>query len=283
MNGDDLVRLIFLLCLIVSPIVATAANNNDGKVEIIAHRGASGHAPEHTMEAYQLALEQGTDYLELDLQMTKDRKLVAIHDDRVNRTTNGRGKVNSLTLAEIKQLDAGSWFNQKFPEKAKPYYNGLSIPTVDEVFRAFGTSMNYYIEIKKLEPFPEMADELLKVLRSYQLIGTQAEKGKVVIESFHPETLKYLRRKAPELVLIQLGEKPAKMNLSEISGYADGVGPNYLNMNKQFVKTAHLHGLIVHCWTVNNETDMIKLINWNVDGIFTNYVDRARKHVGALQ
>lgn len=278
MNGVDCVRWIHLLCFILNPAVVTAANSSEGNVKIIAHRGASGYAPEHTMAAYQLAVEQGADYLEMDLHMTKDGQLIAIHDDTVDRTTNGHGKVNELTLSDIKQLDAGSWFNRRYPEKAKPHYRRQTIPTLAEVIGKYGDSLNYYIEIKTPLPFPEMADELLKVLRLHQLIGRDGARGQVIVESFHTDSLKYLRQKAPELVLIQLGDDPETMNLAKIAQYADGVGPNYLNTKQEFIKNAHTRGLLVHCWTVNNETDMIKLMNWNVDGLFTNYVDKARKH-----
>ncbi|GHI00417.1 glycerophosphodiester phosphodiesterase [Neobacillus kokaensis] len=264
----------FLMCIIIGPSSVTAAGV--GKFVIIAHRGASGQAPEHTMAAYQLALDQGADYLELDIHMTKDKQLIAIHDDTVDRTTNGQGKVNSLTLSEIKQLDAGSRFNQNFPDKAKPYYRGQTILTLEEVIGKFGGSVNYYIELKKTQQYSEMADKLLRFLNAHQLIGTLGVHGQVIIESFHEDTLKYLRNKSSELILVQLTDNPWNIDLAKIASYADGVGPNYTKINQKFIETAHQHGLLVHCWTVNNETDMIKLINWNVDGIFTNYVDRAR-------
>ncbi|MBL4954641.1 glycerophosphodiester phosphodiesterase [Neobacillus sp. YIM B02564] len=276
-------RVLLLLWLVTFPVHTTAAGFGKERMTIIAHRGASGDAPEHTIAAYQLAVEQGADYIELDLHMTKDRQLIAIHDDTLDRTTNGSGKVHAFTLAEIKQLDAGSWFNHKYPGKAQPYYHGQTIPTLAEVINHYGKSINYYIEIKKPQQTPKMADELLRVLRQQQLIGKRtgpADRGKIIIESFHPDSLKYLRHKAPELLLIQLGEDAAEMKLAEIAQYADGVGPNFSTLNEEFVKLAHRHGLLVHCWTVNSETAMIKLNSWNVDGIFTNYVKIARKHVG---
>lgn len=98
---------------------------------IIAHRGASGYAPEHTMEAYKLAVEMGADYIEIDLRMTSDGILVVMHDESVNRTTNGKGLVSSQSIKNLKELDAGTWFNEAFPDKAKNYYVGLKIPTLE--------------------------------------------------------------------------------------------------------------------------------------------------------
>ncbi|UBH16107.1 hypothetical protein LAU40_03920 [Macrococcus armenti] len=107
---------------------------------VIAHRGASGYAPEHTLISYDLALEnENVDYLELHL--TKDNYIVSIHDDDVDRTTNGHGKIKELTIKEIKQLDAGSWFDKK--------YINEKIPTLNEILDRYGSEANYYIEIKE--------------------------------------------------------------------------------------------------------------------------------------
>lgn len=109
------------------------------------------------------------DYLELDLQMTKDGHLVAMHDDKVNRTTNGTGRVDHYTLAELKQLDAGSWFNQKYPKYQNPQYVGQQVPTLDEIFSRYGTSVNYYIETKSPDVYPGMEEQLLRQLHQYGL------------------------------------------------------------------------------------------------------------------
>ncbi|MDR6998849.1 glycerophosphodiester phosphodiesterase family protein [Neobacillus niacini] len=283
-DGDDMksILIVLVLCFTLFSGTAKAAGTTNNKVLIIAHRGDSGYAPEHTMAAYNLAKEQGTDYIELDLGLTKDEHLIAIHDDTIDRTTLGSGLVNSLTLSEISLLNAGSWFNEKFPDKAKQEYNGLKIPTLEDVINHFGTSINYYIEIKNPEEYPGITDNLLKVLESHQLIGNNAIRGKVIIESFDRNSLKMIHKKYPNLVLIQLGDYPEEMNLAEIATYADGVGPNYSTMKKEFVENAHKNHLLVHCWTVNNETDMKKLISWGIDGFFTNYVDIGKKSQNAM-
>jgi glycerophosphoryl diester phosphodiesterase len=95
------------------------------KIISAAHRGASGYTPEHTLLSYEMGERMKGDYIEVDLQMTKDGELIAMHDETVDRTTNGTGFVKDMTLEEIKQLDAGSWFNEKYPQYAKPEYEGL--------------------------------------------------------------------------------------------------------------------------------------------------------------
>lgn len=112
---------------------------------VLAHRGASGYAPEHTLKSYELGKKMKTDYIEIDLQMTKDDKLVAMHDETLGRTTNGNGAVNDYTLKQIKKLDAGSSFNKANPKKKKKEYRGLKVPTLDEIIQRFGRSVNYYI------------------------------------------------------------------------------------------------------------------------------------------
>src|SRR5699024_3459181 len=103
----------------------------EGKIIKIPHRGASGHAPEHTMPSYELGEQFNGDYIEVDLQMTKDGTLIGMHDETVDRTTDGSGLVRNMTVEEIKELDAGSWFNEENPKKAKDEYVGLKVPTLE--------------------------------------------------------------------------------------------------------------------------------------------------------
>jgi glycerophosphoryl diester phosphodiesterase len=163
----------FLIVLICSLAVKAAAALKSvkppglldpAKFLVIAHRGASFQAPEHTMAAYRLAHDMEADYLEIDLQMTKDGVLVALHDFTVDRTTNGTGAVTDMTLAEIKKLDAGSWFNQKYPDMANLDYIGAPIPTFQEVIDEFGLGVNYYLETKVPEKNEGIEDELLALL-----------------------------------------------------------------------------------------------------------------------
>ena len=116
--------------------------------QVIAHRGASGHAPESTMAAYELAHEWGADYLELDVQITADGELVVFHDDAIDRTSNGEGSIHDHTLEELKALDTGSWFNEANADKSDAGFEGAQMLTLNELFERFGHDARYYIETK---------------------------------------------------------------------------------------------------------------------------------------
>lgn len=246
---------------------------------MIAHRGASGYAPEHTMQAYKLAAELGADYLEIDLQMTKDGTLVAMHDDSVNRTTNGNGLVRVYTIKELKKLDAGSWFNKMYPEYADDMYVGAKVPTLDEVFKEFGNSVNYYIELKQPEENPGMENKLIRLLKKHRLlVDGNLFNDKVIIQSFSKESLLKLHEKYPELPLIQLvwfDGTPSftQEEIEEIQSYSVGIGINYKNLNKDLVDELKVKELLIHPYTVDKKSELKKLMELGVDGVFTNYAD----------
>src|ERR687890_120249 len=170
----------------------------DAPVLNIGHRGASGYAPEHTFASYDLALEQGADYIEIDLQMTADGVLVAMHDKTLNRTADApegvpeqycRGLVSNKTLEQIKMCDVGSWFNEAYPEYANEDYVGLQIPTLEEIFLKYGTSVNYYIETKNPDAAPGMEDELLSLMDEYGLIEPAGDHWQGLNQSLRAESL----------------------------------------------------------------------------------------------
>lgn len=236
------------------------------KLLIIAHRGASAYAPEHTIESYKLAKELGAGYIEIDLQMTKDGHLVAMHDDTVDRTTNGEGKVSDYILKEIKQLDAGSWFDEQ--------YAGETVPTLREIFEEFGHEVNYYIETKGNDS--NMEKELLSLLNEFGFL--KAPYGKVIIQSFSEESLKILHELEPSLPLVRLQEYYEADSTSidtfrEIREYAVAIGPPYRYIDEQYVEAAIEAGLQVHTFTVNDPSEIKKLENWGVSAVFTNYPD----------
>lgn len=245
---------------------------------IIGHRGASTYAPEHTLVSYQLAQELGADYIEIDLQMSKDGVLVAMHDQTVDRTTNGIGSVESHSLEELKRLNAGSWFNKKFPLYADSKYEYLTVPTLEEIFAHFGKETNYYIETKSPDKYPEMEEKLIRLLRSYDLI----DGAKVIIQSFSEKSLKRIHKAEPKIPLIQLlsYQKPAKLTEAEIKKwkqYAVGIGPNYQMVDRAYIKKARRAGLLVHPYTVNSKQDLDQLIKWGITGVFTDLTDSLSK------
>lgn len=263
--------------------------------QIIGHRGASGYAPEHTWASYERAMAMGVDYLELDVHMTADGKLVAIHDDTLDRTTNGQGPVKDHTVAELKTLDAGSWFNDAHPEYANDDFVGEQMLTLKEVIDRYGHKIHYYIETKSPKDYPEMQKALVSKLESEGLV----QSGSVVIQSFSQDSLKEVHELNPDIPLVQLlwyshGENSQKLeewtgvtpspdhitdtDFQAIADYAVGVGPNYMYkgepvISSDFVDQAHANDLLVHTYTINKPEEMRRLIDWGVDGMFTNFPD----------
>lgn len=245
----------------------------------ISHRGASGHAPEHTFHAYELGSAMNADYIEIDLQMTKDGELIALHDETIDRTTGKKGLVKDLTLKEIKKLDAGSWFNEAFPEKKSTEYTGLQIPTLREVLDRFGPESKFFIETKSPEVYPGMEEKLLELLNEYNLIGDQQTIGKVIVQSFSIESLRKVHQMDETIPLVQLLSyyAPAIITDSEVSKikeYAVGVGLHYTAVSPGYIQKVTNSGLMVFPYTVNEKEDMKMLLDWGVTGMFTNYPDR---------
>jgi glycerophosphoryl diester phosphodiesterase len=273
--------LTIVLVTLAAPAVGAAPDTQstlDGPVLNIGHRGASAYAPEHTIEAYDLALEQGADYIEIDLQMTADGVLVALHDKTLNRTADApegvpewycRGFVSKKTLEQIKMCDAGSWFS--------PEYAGEQIPTLEEIFQRYGTSVNYYIETKNPDAAPGMEEELLRLMEEYGLTQPAAERWQVLIQSFSAESLMKIHELEPSLPLIQLywagTSKSIQRDLDAVSEYAVGIGPYKQDVDAALVEAAHERCLAVHPYTVNTVEEMEALIALGVDGMFTNNPD----------
>ncbi|PLR66418.1 glycerophosphodiester phosphodiesterase [Bacillus sp. UMB0893] len=240
----------------------------------VSHRGASGYAPEHTITSYQMGDKMHGDYIEVDLQMTKDGKLIAMHDETVDRTTDGTGLVKDYTLEQIKQLDAGSWFNEKYPQYANQDYAGLKVPTLEEVFQKFGKNAKYYIETKSPEVYPGMEKELLRLVNDYEI-----NKKTLLVQSFSPLSLKTMNELDPSVKLVQLLSYKTNAVITDaeiaaIKQYAMGVGPNYTYLNQDYVQKVVGSGLEIHPYTVNDKETMKKLIDWGVTGMFTNFPDR---------
>ncbi|NUI89778.1 glycerophosphodiester phosphodiesterase [Staphylococcus borealis] len=247
----------------------------------IAHRGASGYAPEHTFAAYDKSRnELGASYIEIDLQRTKDGHLVAMHDETVDRTTNGSGRVEDYTLSELKKLDAGSSFNEQHPQFANDRYKGATVPTLDEILTRYGTDANYYIETKQPDVYPGMEQQLLDTLDKHNMLNSNAlQHGHVLIQSFSEASLLKMHQLNANVPLIRLLDKgelaqQSDADLQRIRSYAIGVGPEYSDLNER--NTAHLKdlGFLVHPFTVNETADMQRLNQYGVDGVFTNYADQ---------
>ncbi|MCM3586684.1 glycerophosphodiester phosphodiesterase [Mesobacillus maritimus] len=237
----------------------------------VSHRGASGLAPEHTLVAYKMGEKMHGDYIEVDLQMTKDGHLIAMHDERVDRTTDGTGLVKDMTLEEIKELDAGTWFNETYTQYANPNFEDLQVPTLEEVFQTFGKNKSYYIETKSPDVYPGMEEELLRLVNEYRI-----DKDKLLVQSFSKESLIKMNELDPTVKLVQLlsyraNAEISKEDINEIKEYAIGVGPNHTYLTEEYVQTIVSSGLELHPYTVNEKERMKQLIDWGVTGMFTNF------------
>jgi glycerophosphoryl diester phosphodiesterase len=230
-------------------------------VIVIAHRGASGHAPENTLAAFKRALALGATFIETDLQLSRDSHFVAIHDDTVNRTTNGQGKVHDLSLVELRRLDAGSWFGSEFA--------GERIPTLPEILEfAKKHDAVFYLELK---PSGSWGGE-------HTLIGALRSSGEIartIVISFDPSILEAVRKIEPTVMTGLLFDGQIEFPLQR----AVEIGARQLAMRGDLVTPALLaearkHDLQVVCWTVNQPAHMRLLIEAGVDGIMSDYPDR---------
>jgi glycerophosphoryl diester phosphodiesterase len=266
----------------------------DAPVLNVGHRGASGYAPEHTIPAYDLALRMGADYIEQDLQMTRDGVLVVQHDETLDRAARPTaesqpgdctGLVREKTLAQTKTCDVGSWFNEAYPQYARPEYVGLRIPTLEEVFQRYGKSVNYYIETKNPEADPGMEEELLRLMDEYGLTKPAAKDWQVLIQSFSPASLQKIHALNPSLLLIQLfssteSSQTIQARLDTTRTYAVGIGPSKGDVDAALVEAAHARCLEVHPYTVNETPEMKQIVALGGDGMFTNFPDRLEAVLG---
>jgi glycerophosphoryl diester phosphodiesterase len=248
---------------------------------VIGHRGASGYAPEHTFASWDRALALGADYLEQDLQMTRDGVLVVMHDETLDRTVAGlSGRVIDRTLAEIRGRDAGSWFNALHPERARPEYASESVPTLDEVFaRYVPLGASFYIETKKPHEAPGMEEALLALLDTHDLRASASGEWRVLIQSFSEQSLRKIHALDPSLPLIQLlnrrwnTPRTVESKLAAISEYAVGIGPSWRDVDAAVVAHARALCLEVHPYTVNEPALMERMSSLGVTGMFTDVPD----------
>lgn len=255
---------------------------------VIAHRGASASAPEHTYAAYDRALAQGADYIELDVQRTKDGALVVIHDATLDRTARGAsadctGRVAEKTLAQLETCDAGSWFNSANPTIARTEFAGLRIPTLVDVIARYAVSARLYIETKDPESYPGIEAELVAILRAHGIAAGSTALPRVYIQSFSRASLQRVHELDAALPLIQLfGPLSATeiiSQLSDVRSYAAGVGLLKEDVSASIIAPAHAKCLLVHAYTVDDSSEMLSLLGMGVDGIFTDRPDLMREMV----
>lgn len=230
----------------------------------IAHRGASALAPENTMAAFEKAVELGADALELDLHLTRDDELVVIHDDVLDRTTDGLGPVHERSLKELKQLDAGRWFGEGFA--------GERIPTLAEVLQRFAEKVPLALEVKAGSTFfPGIEERVVLALRRHSATG------RVAVASFDHYALQRLKEIEPTLrTAALLVGRP--VSISALAGpvKADAVALEASLVTKTEVEACRAAGLELVVWVVNEPAQMRHFIELGVDGIITDRPDLLR-------
>jgi glycerophosphoryl diester phosphodiesterase len=234
------------------------------RIQVLAHRGASAYAPENTLAAFRLAIEQRADWLELDVQQTKDGQLVVFHDLRMERTTNGRGALRDLTLDEVRQLDAGSWYGSQFA--------GEKVPTFEEVVAlAREQNVRIFPEVKDPRLYPGIEERVAAV------ISAHGYEDSTIIQSFDMASLERLRQLNPRLKLAALytavtplrGDPPAGVSV---------IGPPWevVTQDPSLVRDAHASGRQVVVWSVEGAAAVRPLLEARVDGIITSRPDVVR-------
>ena len=228
---------------------------------IFAHRGASAYAPENTIAAFELALTQQADAIELDVKLSADEQVVVIHDPTVDRTTNGRGRVKDLSLSELKLLDAGNTFSEKF--------RGEKIPTLDEVFEVVGKRTFINVELTNYNtPRDHLVEMVCMLVKKHQL------QKRILFSSFLGSNLSKARSYLPDVPRGLLALNGLLGSWARSFGFVFGkyqaLHPSLKDMTQQEALRVHRLNRRVHVWTVNDEQDMRRLFGWGVDGIFTD-------------
>ncbi len=238
---------------------------------VFGHRGACALAPENTIPSFELAIEQGADAIELDVKLTADNQAVVIHDDSVDRTTDGKGIVNQLSLSEIKKLDAGNLFNQKF--------TGVQIPTLDEVFEHLGKRILIDVELTN---YFSTTDDLIPIVA--EIVKSHQMQTQVFFSSFLPQNLDQIRQLLPHTPAALLCQGGSQGMLARSEKYLNTspelIHPKMSDVNQQLVKIEHDRRRRINVYTVNKDADILRMKELGVDGIFTDDPLNALKVLG---
>lgn len=229
---------------------------------VIAHRGLAASYPENTLEAIEAAVQLDIDFLEIDVHKTKDNQLVVIHDDSIDRTSNGSGKIYDYTLTELKKYDFGSWKGEEFA--------GATIPTLTEVLDVvLRYNKKLLIEVKKPKQYPGIEDLLISTLTAHKITTED-----VVIQSFDKKSVKYIASlETGHHLGVLLSRKRywyQKPDFKALAAYATYANPDYKLATADFVQQAHTHNLLVAPYTVNDLTTKNQLLTAGVDGIISD-------------
>ena len=263
--------------MIVPVAVNAVEANRADDITVTAHRGASAYAPENTLAAFAVGIEQRADWIESDVQATKDGELVLVHDTTLSRTTDveqrfpGRSpwNVKDFTLAEIKTLDAGSWFSEE--------YAGEPVPTLKEmVEQVRPTRSGILMELKSPALYPGIEKKVAAEFDSFPgYIDSAVAAGRLAVQSFDFGSMKTYKGIQPEVPVGLLGT-PAYADLDSYT-WADQINPHFGSFDAGYVARVHALGMHIHSWTVNDAATMSAVLDRGVDGIITNNPDVLRE------
>lgn len=226
---------------------------------VLGHRGAMGHAPENTLVSFAKAIELKADMTELDIHVSKDGELIVMHDPAVDRTTDGVGQISDLTFAQIKKLDAGSWF--------APEFAGERVPILREVMELVKGKIALNVEVKAGQEglYPTIIDLLVAEIERHDMVDS------VVVSSFYRPYLEELRSKAPHIKAALLYSKAFDEPWQDAVDQGWDLHPHLSLVDASLVDEAHARGVLIRAWNPNEAEKMRPLVALGVDGIGTNY------------
>ncbi|BDM68052.1 hydrolase [Streptomyces nigrescens] len=273
--------LMGLSALVLSPAAAQAAPHRNTPVTV-AHRGASSYAPENTLASIDEAARLGFEWVENDVQRTKDGELVILHDNSLARTTNVKTvfpdrspwNVSDFTLKEIEKLDAGSWFAPKF--------EGERVPTLEDYMdEVEENDQSLLMELKSPELYPGIELQTLRELRRVGWLDREHVRHRLIIQSFNADAIKTVHTVRPDVRTGFLGN-PSVADLPKYAKYCDQINPVHTVVTPEYVAAVHgLRGphrrpLDLYTWTVDDAATAVKVAGLGVDGIITNKPDVVR-------
>ncbi len=260
--------LIMLLPIGVHLAKTASAGSAEKRIAVIGHRGFAAAAPENTLPSFEKAIVLGVDYIELDVQLSKDRQIVVCHDDNLLRTTGTDAGISSLTLAELKELDAGSWFS--------PEYAGTQIPTLDEVLDLVKLSdVKIYLELKDIGEDTQFPLDVLQLTREKQM------ENRCIFASFQYEYLKEIKEQDPEAKVL-LNTTISETTLPE-DFPADFYGVRFQSFSKELADAIHGKGSFAFVWTVDDPAQIEETVAAGADGICSNCPDQVKAILDSRQ
>ncbi|WP_028517922.1 glycerophosphodiester phosphodiesterase family protein [Ruminococcus flavefaciens] len=232
------------------------------RTQVSAHRGFSRIAPENTIPAFQAAVDCGADYIELDVQLTADDQLVVFHDDRIDRTTDGKGMLKNYTYEQLQQFSAGSWFSKDGE------FDDVKIPLLTEVLDLVSDDIMLNIEIKRSGDPKKTAEHVVRLIEEYGIVNS------CYITSFSYPALKKVKQLNSKIKTGFIANLSTATSYSRLP-YIDAVSMNYLFVNQSVVNSAHHNGKRIFVWTVDRQKDVQQMMALGVDNIITNRPDKA--------